>query len=108
MFLAFGVTFEIPVVVVVLTRAGLVSLDQLKQARPYVIVGAFVIGAIFTPPDVLSQILLAVPMWLLYELGIVVARFVVKPAGTSDWRAPTDAEMERELDKADADRPNTK
>jgi sec-independent protein translocase protein TatC len=108
MFLAFGVTFEIPVVVVVLARAGLVSLDQLKQARPYVIVGAFVVAAVVTPPDVLSQILLAVPMWLLYELGIVVARFVVKPAGTSDWKAPTDAEMERELDKADADRPNTK
>jgi sec-independent protein translocase protein TatC len=108
MFLAFGVTFEIPVVVVVLARAGLVSLGQLKQARPYVIVGAFVVAAVVTPPDVLSQILLAVPMWLLYELGIVVARFVVKPAGTSDWRAPTDAEMERELDKADADRPNTK
>jgi sec-independent protein translocase protein TatC len=108
MFLAFGVTFEIPVVVVVLARAGLVSLDQLKRARPYVIVGAFVVAAVVTPPDVLSQILLAVPMWLLYELGIVVARFVVKPAGTSDWKAPTDAEMERELDKADADRPNTK
>jgi sec-independent protein translocase protein TatC len=108
MFLAFGVTFEIPVVVVVLARAGIVTLEQLKQARPYVIVGAFVIAAIVTPPDVLSQILLAVPMWLLYELGIVVARFMVKPAGASDWRAPGDAEMERELDKADADRQDLK
>ena len=108
MFLAFGVTFEIPVVVVVLARAGIVSVEQLKQARPYVIVGAFVIAAIVTPPDVVSQIMLAVPMWLLYELGMIVARFVVKPAGTSDWKTPSDAEMESELDKADADRPNTK
>jgi sec-independent protein translocase protein TatC len=104
MFLAFGVTFEIPVVVVVLARAGIVSLEQLKQARPYMIVGAFVVAAVVTPPDVISQILLAVPMWLLYELGIFVARFVVKPAGASDWKAPSDADKERELDKADADR----
>jgi sec-independent protein translocase protein TatC len=104
MFLAFGVTFEIPVVVIVLARAGIVSIEQLKQARPYVIVGAFVIAAIVTPPDVLSQIMLAVPMWLLYEVGIVAARFVMRPAGKSDWRAPADAEMERELDRADADR----
>jgi sec-independent protein translocase protein TatC len=108
MFLAFGVTFEIPVVVVVLARAGIVSLDQLKQARPYVIVGAFVVAAVVTPPDVLSQILLAVPMWLLYELGIFVARFVIKPAGASDWTAPSDAEKERALDEADADRQNLK
>jgi len=108
MFLAFGVTFEIPVVVVVLARAGIVSLDQLKQARPYVIVGAFVVAAVVTPPDVISQILLAVPMWLLYELGIFVARFVMKPQGATDWKAPSEAEMERELDKADADRQDVK
>ena len=108
MFLAFGVTFEIPVVVVVLARAGIVSLDQLKQARPYVIVGAFVVAAVVTPPDVISQILLAVPMWLLYELGIFVARFVMKPQGATDWKAPSEAEMERELDKADADRQDIK
>jgi len=108
MFLAFGVTFEIPVVVVVLARAGIVTLDQLKQARPYVIVGAFVVAAVVTPPDVLSQILLALPMWLLYELGIFVARFVGKPEGTSDWKAPSDAEKERELDKADSERQDLK
>ena len=108
MFLAFGVTFEIPVVVVVLARVGIVTLQQFKQARPYVIVGAFVVAAVVTPPDVLSQVLLALPMWLLYELGIVVARFVVKPAGVSDWKAPSDAEMARELDKADAERQDLK
>ena len=75
-FVAFGVTFEVPVVVIVLVRARLVSIEKLKEARPYVIVGAFVVGAIFTPPDVISQLLLAVPLCLLYELGIFLSRFV--------------------------------
>ncbi|MCU0973064.1 MAG: twin-arginine translocase subunit TatC [Burkholderiales bacterium] len=71
--IAFGLAFEVPVVVVVLVRMGVVSVEKLKEIRPYVIVGAFVIGAIFTPPDVISQLMLAIPMWLLYELGIIVA-----------------------------------
>ena len=75
-FVAFGVTFEVPVVVIVLVRMGVVDIAKLKEWRPYVIVGAFVIGAIFTPPDVVSQVMLALPLWLLYELGIVLARFV--------------------------------
>ena len=75
-FIAFGVTFEVPVVVVVLVRMGIVPLEKLQSWRPYVIVGAFVIGAIFTPPDIMSPVLLAVPLWLLYELGLVVARFI--------------------------------
>jgi sec-independent protein translocase protein TatC len=70
---AFGLAFEVPVFVVVLVRAGIVSVEKLKEIRPYVIVGAFVVGAIFTPPDVISQLMLAIPMWLLYELGIIVA-----------------------------------
>jgi sec-independent protein translocase protein TatC len=76
MFLAFGVTFEIPVVVVVLVRMGIVTIAQLNQARPYAIVGAFVVAAVVTPPDVLSQFMLAVPMCLLYEAGIIFGRFV--------------------------------
>jgi len=79
MFLAFGLTFEVPIVVVLLARFGLASVEKLKQARPYVIVGAFIIAAIFTPPDVLSQLLLAVPLVVLYELGIFLSRFFVKP-----------------------------
>ncbi len=75
-FVAFGITFEVPVIVIVLVRIGLVDIAKLKEWRPYVIVGAFVIGAIFTPPDVLSQIMLAVPLWLLYELGIILASFI--------------------------------
>ncbi|MGH8708070.1 MAG: twin-arginine translocase subunit TatC [Burkholderiales bacterium] len=80
MFLAFGITFEIPIVVMVLVRFGVVSLERLRDARPYVIVGAFVVSAIITPPDVLSQFLLAVPMCLLYETGLFLARFVGRRA----------------------------
>jgi len=76
MFLAFGVTFEIPIVVIVLVRMGLVSVEKLRAARPYVIVGAFVVAAVVTPPDVLSQFMLAVPMCLLYEAGLFLARFI--------------------------------
>lgn len=79
-FLAFGVTFQVPVIVIVLVRMGVVSIEKLKEIRPYVIVGAFVIGAIFTPPDIMSQVMLAVPLCLLYEAGIIVARFVAQPA----------------------------
>jgi len=87
MFLAFGLTFEVPVVVVLLVRFGVATIEQLKQARPYVIVGAFIIAAIVTPPDVISQFLLAIPLWLLYEGGLQVARFT----GLSPSRAEVDA-----------------
>ena len=89
-FLAFGITFEVPVVVVVLVRMGMVPLAKLKEIRPYVIVGAFVISAIVTPPDVLSQLLLAVPMTMLYELGLLVARFYV-PKPSEDEAQSTSA-----------------
>lgn len=73
MCLAFGLTFEVPVVVIVLVRMGMVSIEQLKAIRPYVIVGAFVVAAIVTPPDVMSQLFLAIPLCLLYEVGILLA-----------------------------------
>ena len=76
LFIAFGVTFEVPVLVVVLIAAGIVTPQKLRDSRPYVIVGAFVLGAIFTPPDVISQLMMAIPLWLLFELGVLVgARF---------------------------------
>jgi len=96
-FIAFGVTFEVPVIVIVLVRVGVISIDKLKEIRPYVIVGAFVIGAIITPPDVVSQFMLAVPLCLLYELGIVLARFVGRspsaaPEGAAGATGPGSAE----------------
>jgi sec-independent protein translocase protein TatC len=78
MFIAFGLTFEVPIVVIVLVRMGLVSVEKLKQFRPYVIVGAFVIAAIVTPPDAMSMMLLALPLWLLFEVGLLVAPLFVK------------------------------
>jgi sec-independent protein translocase protein TatC len=84
MFIAFGITFETPVVVIVLVRFGVVSLEKLRSMRGYVIVGAFVVGAIFTPPDILSQVMLAVPLWLLFELGLLVARFISVPKPDGD------------------------
>jgi sec-independent protein translocase protein TatC len=84
MFMAFGVTFEVPVAVVVMVRMGLVSVEKLREMRPYVVVGAFVAGAIFTPPDVVSQFLLALPLWLLYEVGIVVGAWLKTPEPLRD------------------------
>jgi sec-independent protein translocase protein TatC len=103
MFLAFGVTFEVPVIVIVLVKVGIVNVVKLREWRPYVIVGAFVVGAVFTPPDVISQFMMAIPLWLLYELGIVLANLIVRPvvAGESDYRPPSDEEMDRELDRAE-------
>ena len=80
MFMAFGVTFEIPIAVIILVRSGVVSVEKLTQARPYVIVGAFVVAAVVTPPDVLSQFMLALPMCILFEAGLFVSRFVVARA----------------------------
>lgn len=76
LFLAFGIAFEVPVVVVALVKLGFVQIATLKEARSYVVVGAFVAGAILTPPDIISQFMLAIPLWLLYEAGILAAGFV--------------------------------
>ncbi|QIM48030.1 twin-arginine translocase subunit TatC [Pusillimonas sp. DMV24BSW_D] len=73
MFMAFGITFEVPVAVVLLVKSGMVSVQKLRSARGYVVVGAFVIAAIVTPPDVISQFMLAVPLCVLYEVGLLVA-----------------------------------
>lgn len=79
MFLAFGLAFETPVVVVVLVMTGMISVEKLREIRSFVIVGAFVVAAVVTPPDVVSQLMLAIPLCLLYEVGIFFARFVAKP-----------------------------
>lgn len=76
LFLAFGLAFEVPVVVVILISLGLVSPEQLAAKRPYVIVGAFTVGMLLTPPDIVSQVLLAIPMWLLFEAGLLASRLL--------------------------------
>jgi sec-independent protein translocase protein TatC len=76
MFFAFGLTFETPIVLVVLTRLGIVTVDKLRAIRPYFIVGAFIVAAIVTPPDVTSQLMLAIPLCVLFELGILISAFL--------------------------------
>ena len=107
MFMAFGLAFEVPVALVVLVKLGVVSVEKLREWRSYFIVAAFVVAAVVTPPDVVSQLALAIPMCLLYELGILAARLVSK----SETRAEVDAaavdaahssKMDEELDQAAA------
>ncbi len=101
MFLAFGIAFEVPVALVVLVKLGVVTVEKLKEWRSYFIVGAFVIAAVVTPPDVVSQLALAIPMCLLYELGIIASRLVSRPAPPAD--APDDAALDAEMDRAEAE-----
>lgn len=109
MFMAFGLTFETPIVVVMLTRMGIVTLEQLRNIRPYFIVIAFIVAAVVTPPDVVSQLLLAIPMCLLFEVGLFAARFVPPRARDGDgdeaekYSPPSDAAQEAELDRIAAE-----
>jgi len=80
LFFAFGLAFEVPVATIIVIATGITDADSLAEKRPYIIVGAFVIGMLLTPPDVISQIMLALPMWLLFELGIIMSRVLLKPA----------------------------
>lgn len=106
MFLAFGIAFEVPVALVVLVKMGVVDVAKLKEWRSYFIVAAFIIAAVVTPPDVVSQLSLAIPMCLLYELGILAARLVSGPARTNlpvAVDAQQEAKMTAEMDQAEAD-----
>ena len=110
MFLAFGLAFEVPVALVVLVKMGVVTVEKLKEWRSYFIVGAFVVAAVVTPPDVVSQLALAIPMCILYELGILASRLVSKPQPKeepapqqSTVDAQKSAEMDAEIDKAEAE-----
>jgi len=125
LFFAFGVAFEVPIATIVLVSMGVVEPEKLKGMRPYVIVGAFVIGMFLTPPDVFSQTFLAVPIWLLFEAGLFLSRFfrrrfeeeraeedadtataavpAVAVAGATDYRQMTPEEMEAELDRIEAE-----
>jgi sec-independent protein translocase protein TatC len=82
LFFAFGIAFEIPIATVLLVSTGASTVKSLRSKRPYVIVGCFVVGMLLTPPDVISQLLLAVPMWILFELGIIFSTFIKKPVST--------------------------
>lgn len=100
MFFAFGIAFEVPVAVVLLVRMGVLNPDTLARKRPYVILWAFVVAAVITPPDVFSQFFLAVPMILLFEIGLLVSRWMKRSASATERQEPdmTEAEIEAEFD----------
>jgi sec-independent protein translocase protein TatC len=110
LFFAFGAAFEVPIVTVLLVWTGMATREGLREKRPYVIVGAFVIGMLLTPPDMISQTLLAVPMWILFELGVFFSGWFVRQTEAardgkeqgSDYRPLSDAEMDAELDNIEA------
>jgi sec-independent protein translocase protein TatC len=96
MFFAFGLAFEVPVITVLLILTGMVKPKSMSHARPYVIVAAFVLGMLLTPPDIISQTLLAVPVWLLYELGIIIGTFILKRKGLDQDEVETNDNHEHE------------
>ncbi|MCB1866511.1 MAG: twin-arginine translocase subunit TatC [Chromatiales bacterium] len=118
LFFAFGLSFEVPVATVLLVAIGATTPDSLRSKRPYVIVGAFVVGMLLTPPDVISQTLLAVPVWLLYEVGVVASAIMVRNRtrnkakevmqGETPFSPMSDAEMDAELDRIEAEEQEVK
>jgi len=109
MFFAFGIAFEVPIATILLTITGFTSPDKLVQKRPYIIVGSFVAGMLLTPPDIVSQTLLAIPIWLLFEVGVIFARMMKKNDEEEEddieddlAQQMSEEEMERELDDMDA------
>ena len=113
-FFAFGVAFEVPIVAILLCWTGITTPDALIEKRPYIIVGAFVIGMLLTPPDFISQTLLALPMWALFEIGVVFARFYVKDDEeyndtdeSSTWNDDDVAEFDR-MESAEDDDPDAR
>ena len=103
MFLAFGIAFEVPIAVILLVRFGAVRPDTLASKRPYIVVWTFVIAMLLTPPDVISQTLLAIPMLLLFEIGLFVSRRIAPTPDEDEYREMTEAEMEAEFEKVDTD-----
>jgi sec-independent protein translocase protein TatC len=109
LFFAFGIAFEVPVFTVLLVWTGMVTQDGLRQKRPYIVVGAFVIGMLLTPPDIISQTLLAVPVLILFELGVYFSGWFVRSKKTDEdedsgtYKPLTTSEMEDELDRIEAE-----
>lgn len=101
LFIAFGAAFEVPVLTFVLVMTGVTTVEKLSNARSYVIVAAFIVGMLLTPPDVISQVLLAIPVWLLFELGLLMSKFVQNRKTDDDnrFRPMTEEEMDLELDE---------
>lgn len=105
-FFAFGIAFEMPVATFLLVEAGVTTVESLSAKRPYIIVGVFVIGMLLTPPDIISQSLLAIPMWLLFEIGLLASRIVEKrkeQESDDDFQEMSEEEMDAEMDRHDTE-----
>ena len=102
LFFAFGLAFEVPVATVLMVRMGVTTTKSLAAKRPYIIVGAFVVGMLLTPPDLFSQTMLAIPVWILFEIGLYVSK-AVKPRASEDPSDISDDELEAELERAAAE-----
>lgn len=107
-FFAFGLAFEVPIATILIVATGAISADELARKRPYVIVGAFIVGMLLTPPDVISQVMLALPMWILFEVGIILSKILVRPRAAeetgrsmSEFDDPNEADAE--LDRIEAE-----
>jgi len=120
LFFGFGLAFEVPIATIILVAIGITTPQKLGEKRPFVIVGAFILGMLLTPPDIISQVLLALPIWILFEAGLIASKIIFKDrefeagdeedledemtaASVPDHQPLTDAEMEAELDQAEAD-----
>ena len=102
LFFAFGLAFEVPVATVLMVKMGVTTTTSLAAKRPYIIVGAFVVGMLLTPPDLFSQTMLAIPVWILFEIGLYVSK-AVKPRVSEDPSDISDDELEAELERAAAE-----
>jgi sec-independent protein translocase protein TatC len=120
LFFGFGLAFEVPIATIILIAIGITTPQKLGEKRPFIIVGAFILGMMLTPPDIISQVLLALPIWILFEAGLIASKMIFKDrefeaddeedfedematASVPDHQPLTDAEMEAELDQAEAD-----
>jgi sec-independent protein translocase protein TatC len=120
LFFGFGLAFEVPIATIILIAIGITTPQKLGEKRPFIIVGAFILGMLLTPPDIISQVLLALPIWILFEAGLIASKMIFKDrefeaddeedfedematASVPDHQPLTDAEMEAELDQAEAD-----
>jgi sec-independent protein translocase protein TatC len=83
LFFAFGLAFEIPIAAVIMIRVGITTADELAKKRPYIVVGCFILGMLLTPPDIISQALLAIPMWILFEVGVIFGRIITPQVESS-------------------------
>jgi sec-independent protein translocase protein TatC len=108
LFFAFGIAFEVPIATILLVLGGVTTPESLSQKRPYIIVGAFVFGMLLTPPDPASQVMLAIPMWLLFELGLLLSRLIRKKRKEDDaeYREMSEEDMDAELDRIEAEEDN--